>query len=282
MDLRHDIPILAFIGPIENHTPDDDDPSNAKVLTYLSRPIQQSTLRGTKQIIARAREDFLNRIARPHIKFRGHRYQSYIEHKAMYTASVSQSSRVPDYGPWNPDQHTYTQLLYSTNIAGVPVDEIDPLSLPPIIDTQSQGTRSFGLSMYTQPSPPPSPFSQRPTSAAASPRQQQTQQSSLQDIMSSLTLQESTPRAGARTRGSTFDPTEWGVRQVPGQYRISPAVDFILAANDIGDATLAMVKCILGEERYEGHTVIEQLSEILGFGLACTVACIENRLHSRM
>lgn len=280
MDLRHDIPIMAFVGPIETYTSDDDDPSNTSIFTYLSCPIKQSTNPGTKQIVARAREDFLNGIVRPHSKLQGHRRQFYDDHKDAYCKRVFSNGGIQDGGPWDPNTDTYTQLLDSMAIGGVPLDEINPLALPPITGIQPEAFRSIRESMYTPPSLPPP--SQQPSSAAASPRAQRSQEDPLYGRLSSLTLHEPAVIARMGNGESTFEPTEWGVRKVPAHYRICPSLDFILAANNVGNAQLAMVKCIVGDERCTGHKLIEKLEGILGFGLACTVAYLMDRLDRTM
>ncbi|KAG8938999.1 hypothetical protein FRC04_007138 [Tulasnella sp. 424] len=273
MDLRHDIPIMAMFGPIEHYTRDDENPSNARVFTFLSRSIQQSTAPSVKTMISQAAENFLNGIVKHHVKFRSHRAQEHAQHQKSYETAASARMRRgqrEDIGPWSPDCNQYEQLLQDTAIQGTLLVDIDPT--PPISMIIPDEEESNSL--FTPPSSPPS---QIPTPATA---RQSDPYAALTQHFNVLTLK-SLEYETAGTAKQYIDPTDWGVPRVPTEYSISPELDFILVANGVKDSGIAKIKCILADTACRGHDCIRKLEGVVGFGLARTVAYLAGRLSYR-
>lgn len=266
MDLRHDTAIIAFIGPIETYSDADDNPQNAEVITFLSRSIQQSSSPTVQNVVARAQEDFLNGIARPHGVARTWRLEDYHHWTQQYTERAARrldnsQEQEENPGPWTPDATDYCVRLASTRIGGQHLDTIDPLG------SSAVGQRSILMLPASPPSNIPVP--------AAAPSSQGSQ--ALTQQFASLSLN----NVPAHSPATAFnvDHLCWGVAALPRQYCISPSIDFILAAQGTALPIIAMVKCVLADSQLVGDHCLARLEEIpLDFTTTHIIAYLAGRL----
>lgn len=280
MDLRHDIAIMAFIGPIETYTEDDGDPQNAKVFTFLSRSIQQATSPAVKRIVAQAREDFLHGIAKPHGVKRTWRFREYEDWKGVYMAKaaerLSSGLTQDDNGrPWEADAEEYQSRLDDMAIGGVYLESIDPL----VYTSQPESGATSAQSGFRTPAATSAfPASIIPVPAAV-PQSQSFH--SMTQQLSSLSIGGGESHF-PNTAAVTVDHERWGLMAVPQEFSVSPAINFVLAAEGVGNPKIAMVKCILGDAGLKGDDCITKLEDIpLDFAVARIIAYLAGRLGTQ-